>query len=312
MKNLGRWPLAVAAIAIFGWAALRIPPGNTHIAISKPSAAVDRSFIRADDRISHVHHTDALHAQNHQTWAAQFHSARFDYFEFVTRAAKAAYGGDGEAQYYIGRALAHCEETNALHQNAESTDEALSQLAYSPALLELARQESLRCSRFRRENPFKGLPKRQGGYSTIYWQSHAVAARYPVAVIAAALDSPDSDSPQVIATELATGNPDAMLLFGWTEATANAVSRAAPILATAWVIAACRSGANCGSTNDVLPFSVCGAGIELGCTEHYTAGDELVARLGEEEFEQANLLAQDIQASLLYHDAAQLKKYMPF
>ena len=210
------------------------------------------------------------------------------------------------------RALSRCEETNALYEDADSADEAVSHLAYSPALLELERQEYQSCGKFRNENPFKGLPKRAGGYPAEYWQSRAVVNRYPVAVVAAALDSPGKYTPQAIATALATGNSEAMLLFGWTAATANEASGAASILATAWVIAACRSGANCGATNDVLPLTSCSADIGFGCAEPYSIVDELTANLNSNDLEQTQMRAQEIRATVQYRDPVQLQKYLPF
>jgi hypothetical protein len=131
-------------------------------------------------------------------------------------------------------------------------------------------------------------------------------------MVAAALDSPGQYSSQVIATALATGNADAMLLFGWSQATAAKATQSAPIMAAAWVLAACRSGANCGPTNDVLPLATCGAGIELGCTQRYTAVDELTASLGSRDLAEANLLAEDIEGSMRYRDPERLMKYLPF
>ena len=173
-------------------------------------------------------------------------------------------------------------------------------------------QEYLDCGKFRAEDPFKDLPNRPGGYPAEYWRSRAVESRYPVAVVAAALDSPSQYTPQTIATALATGNTDAMLLFGWSQTTAAKATDSAPIMAAAWVLAACRSGANCGPTNDVLPLAQCGAGVELGCTERYTAVDELTATLGSQDLDEANLLAQDIQRSMEYRDPGRLMKYLPF
>jgi hypothetical protein len=318
MKNLGRWSLAVAVLAISGWACFRIPPEHAPAAISKPSAAADRPAPgSAGDPFTGVHRSDAVRAlglgqANQKDWPAQFHAVGSNYFEFVAEAAQAAYEGDGAAQYYIGHALARCEETNALYQNADSADEAVSHLASSPAFLELERREYLNCSKFRSESPFKGLPERPGGYPAEYWRSRAVESRYPVAMVAAALDSPGQYSSQVIATALATGNADAMLLFGWSQSTAAKATESAPIMAAAWVLAACRSGANCGPTNDMLPFAACSAGIELGCTQHYTAVDELTASLGSRDLAEANLLAQDIEGSMRYRDPEQLMKYLPF
>jgi hypothetical protein len=318
MKNLGRWSLAVAVLAISGWAWLRNPPDPAPAAIGKPSATVDRPPPGvAGDRITWDSGNDAVRAPglgqaNEKDWSAQHHAAGSHYFESVAMAAQAAYEGDGAAQYYIGHALARCEETNALYRDADSADQAVSHLAKFPGFLELERQEYLNCGRFRRENPFKDLPARPGGYPAEYWQSRAVESRYPVAVVAAALESPGQYTPQVIASALATGNADAMLLFGWSQASAAKATQSAPVMAAAWVLAACRSGANCGPTNDVLPLAICGAGIELGCTEHYTAIDELTAILGPQDQAEANLLAQDIQGSMQYRDPARLMKYLPF
>ena len=318
MKNLGRWSFAVAVLAISGWACFRIPLESAPTTISKPSAAAARPpSSTAGARITEVHRSNAVRAlglgqANEKDWPAQFHAVGSNYFEFVAEAAQAAYEGDGAAQYYIGHALARCEETNALYQGADSADQAVSHLAFSPAFLELERQEYLNCSKFRSESPFKGLPERPGGYPVEYWRSRAVESRYPVAVVAAALDSPGQYPPQVIATALATGNADAMLLFGWSQATAAKATESAPIMAAAWVLAACRSGANCGSTNDVLPLGLCSAGIELGCTQRYTAVDELTASLGSRDLAEANLLAQDIEGSMRYRDPERLMKYLPF
>jgi hypothetical protein len=318
MKSLGRWSLAFAMLAISGWAWLRVSPDNAPAAISKPPAAANRPPPgSAGDPFTGVHRSDALRAlgpgqANKKDWPAQFHAVGSNYFEFVAEAAQAAYEGDGAAQYYIGHALARCEETNALYQDADSADQAVSHLVFSPAFRELERQEYLDCRKFRSNSPFRGLPERPGGYPAEYWRSRAVESRYPVAVVEAALDSPGQDTPQAIATALATGNTEAMLLFGWSQATTAKATNSAPIMAAAWVVAACRSGANCGPTNDALPFFTCRAGIELGCTERYTAIDELTASLSPQDFDQAYLLAQDIQRSMQYRDPSQLKKYLPF
>jgi hypothetical protein len=316
MKNFGRWSLAVAVLAIFGWVSLRTLPARAPTAISKPSAGVNPWPVGADDRITLVPRTSEVHAPTKQApkkdWVGQFHAAGSNYFEFITRAAQAAYEGDGAAQYYIGRALARCEETNALYQDADSADEAVARLAFSPALLELEREEYLDCSKFRSDSPFKGLPERPGGYPSDYWRSRAIESRYPVAMVAAALESPANYAPQVTAAALATGNTEAMLLFGWKHATADKARMPASIMGAAWVLAACRNGANCGPTNDALPFFTCRAGIELGCTERHTAIDELTTSLSSQDLDQANLLAQDIQTSLQYRDPSQLIKYLPF
>jgi hypothetical protein len=102
-----------------------------------------------------------------------------------------------------------------------------------------------------------------------------------------------------------------MLLFGWRQATANGSRTPDSIMGAAWVLAACRGGADCGPTNDALPLFICREGIELGCTERYTAIDELTEKLNSSDLDQASLLAQDIQANLLYRDPSRLKTFLP-
>src|SRR5260221_1543012 len=149
MKKLDRWSLAVAVLAISGWACFRIPPEHAPAAISKPPAAADRPPPgSAGDPFTGVHRSDAVRAlglgqADKKDWPAQFHAVGSNYFEFVAQAAQAAYEGDGAAQYYIGHAMARCEETNALYQDADSADQAVSHLAFSPAFLDLERREYL-------------------------------------------------------------------------------------------------------------------------------------------------------------------------
>lgn len=322
MKTWSRWALAISGLAISGWACVYVRPGDSPAAISKPSASVARvgsgapsvrRHTDAGDRVTSAHETQAFHAPSReQDWAAQFHVSGSDYFDWVTRAAQYAYEGDGAAQYYVGRVLARCEETNALYEHADNADDAVSHLAYAPALLEREHQEYLDCRRFRDENPFKSLPERPEGYPASYWQSRAVTTGYPAAMIAAAMTSRDSSAPQVIANALATGNPEAMLLFGRTQLEINGMSASNAINAAAWILAACRIGADCSPTNEVLRFSGCSAGVTIGCMERYTAIDELTAGMGSQALGQAKLLAQDIEASLLHHDPVQLKRYVSF
>jgi hypothetical protein len=306
MKKPGRWSLAVAVLAISGWAWLRIPPSSAPAAISKPSTELDRPPIA-------VLNTNGVRTPaNKKDWMAEFHASGSNYFEFLTRAARAGYEGDGAAQYYIGRALGRCKETNALYGDADSADQAVSHMESFPALLELERQEYLECRKLLNKNPFGDLPVRPGGYPADYWRSRALESRYPVAMVAAALDSPGQYNSQMIATALATGNGEAMLLFGWSRATAASATESAPVLAAAWVLAACHSGANCGPTNDVLPLATCRGDIQLGCTERYTAVDELAANLGSRDLDEARLLAQDIERNMAYHDPGRLMKYLSF
>jgi hypothetical protein len=307
MNSLGRWSLVVAVLAGSGWAWLCVSPDPVPAAINRTSTAAEQPALGSPTEPAFASGPAAA-----QDWVARFPALGSDYFEFVTAAARAAYDGDGAAQYYIGRALSRCEETNALYRDADNADQAVAHLASLPAMLELERQEYLNCRKFLSENPFRDLPERPGGYPAAYWQARALESRYPVALVEAALDSPGTYTPEQIASALATGNADAMLLYGWSQAPAAEATGATPIMAAAWVLAACRSGANCGPTNAVVPLGLCSAGIDLGCTERATAIDELTARLGSQDLDEANLLAQDIQGSMRFRDPARLMKFLPF
>jgi hypothetical protein len=311
MTIWSRRTLAISALVLSGWAYRHARPEDARAAISKPAAAGIAHPVVVGNLAAAVHETETVHALPREPdWVAQFHAAGSAHFEFVKRAARAAFEGDGAALYYVGRAVARCEETNALYEHADDADEAVAHLSYAPALLERERQEYLDCRRFRAEDPFKSLPERAGGYPASYWHSRAVATGYPVAMVEAALDSRGDGTPYLIATALATGNPEAMLLFGRTQAALTASSGSGSINAAAWVLAACRNGADCSSGNEELGIPTCGSRAEIGCAQGYTAIDELTASLNSQALEQANLLAQDIQASLQQHDPGQLQKYV--
>jgi hypothetical protein len=294
--------LLAVALAIGGGVHRYTPPP----AAAAAPARIPRAQVRDPPVLRAV-----LVSARQPDWAALFHAtpSRFD---LVEKAAQPAFHGDGAAQYYIARALARCDETNSLYESADDADQAVAHLAYAPALLELERQEYSNCRRFREQSPFTGLPARAGGYPSNYWQAGAVASGYPTAVVAAALASVDGPDPQVISRALASGNAEAMLLFGWTRVTADGASGAGSVIDAAWVFAACDGGADCGATNDVLPAPPCAPGVEPGCALSYNVVDELSASLKPEELEQARLLARNIEVDVRYHDPARLQKYLPF
>jgi hypothetical protein len=244
-------------------------------------------------------------------WAARFRTLGTNYFEFIAQAAPAAYQGDSAAQYYIGRALDRCEETNALYQNADDPDQAVAHLAMVPALREHDRQELLDCRQLLTGTAFKTLPARSGGYPAEYWKSRAVDSRYPAALVAATVESPAPSSVQTLAEALAAGDEEAMLLFGWTRVNAANADEPAAVLGAAWVLAACNSNAaSCESAGDLFPITYCETDIEFGCREHFSGIDELSARLSAQDLKRARQLATEIQTDLGSHEPPRLIKYL--
>src|SRR5713226_8500517 len=140
MKHLGRWSLAASVVAVSVGVSLLAPTGRAPPLISRQSTAIDRPAVDSKDRAIPVPRTHAISVRNSEQaqqhdWETQFRAVGTNYFEFIRRAAQAAYDGDSAAQYYVGRALARCEETNALYQDADDADQAVSHLAFVPALL---------------------------------------------------------------------------------------------------------------------------------------------------------------------------------
>jgi hypothetical protein len=311
MTTWNRWSLAIAALAISGWACLHAWPEAAPAAIHAPSApGIGQRVAAAKTPAAPVPEKTVRAMPDRTDWAAQFHAAASDHFGFVARAARSAYAGDGAALYYVGRALARCEETNALYEYADDADEAVAHLDYAPALRERERREFLDCRRFRAENAFGNLPQRRDGYPAGYWQSRARAAGYPVAVIASALETRGPAATLAVANALATGDPDAAFFFGRTQAETAGSSGPDAITAAAWILAACRRGADCSLHEDAQGIPPCDGGPEAGCAAKHTTLDELAADMSAPALAQAQLLSEDIQASLRDHDAAQLMKYL--
>ena len=305
-----RWLLAAALLAISGGVSIAPPPERAGSVGTRAAADTPRHE-RIVNRIAGGDLRAAIDQAHKIDWAALFHALGTNYFAFIAQAAPSAYQGEGAAQYYIGRALGRCEETNALYRDSDDPDQAVSHLAMVPALRERERQELLDCRQLLTGTPFKTLPARSGGYPAEYWKSRAIDSRYPAALVAATLKSPIPSAVQNLADALATGEADAMLLFGWARVENANAEEPAAILGAAWVLAACSSGpANCESTGDALSFAICKPEIESGCIERFSAADELSARLSARDLEQAHRLALEILTDLKSHEPSRLIRHL--
>jgi hypothetical protein len=103
-------------------------------------------------------------------------------FEFIRGLARAAYEGDGEAQYRVAKEFDRCERTLSLVRKANDPEAAIWNFpaVWTQSMKERAFAEYQRCSRLLREDPFAELPRRAGGYTVGYWMSRAAeAARCP-------------------------------------------------------------------------------------------------------------------------------------
>ena len=195
-----------------------------------------------------------------------------DLFELLRGLAKAAYDGDGRAQYEISRELDRCEMTLALVRKREGDPEsliwALPESSWSQPMKEGAIKELRRCIRLLKEDPFADLPPRQGGYNFRYWAERSVESGYPLAVVDRTLADwsrftdggtlerqRNNEALGKLTTAAASGDPEIALAIGFRQSAYENPARATS--AAGWMLAACRLGADCSSTSKSVPFWLC-------------------------------------------------------
>ena len=195
-----------------------------------------------------------------------------DPFKFVRALAKRAYDGDGRAQYLISRELDRCEMTLSLVRKQPGDPEtiiwSLPETGWPQPMKEGAIAELRRCIRLLKEDPFADLPPRKDGYSFRYWMDRAVETGYPQAVVERSLSdwarqteggthatNASSDSLNKLTTAAALGDPEIALTIGFRQSMYENPDRMTH--ASAWMLAACRLGADCSASSKVVPFWMC-------------------------------------------------------
>jgi hypothetical protein len=195
-----------------------------------------------------------------------------DPFEFIRALAKSAYNGDGRAQYLISRELDRCEMTLSLVRKQAGDPEtviwSLPETGWTQPMKEGAIAELRRCHRLLKEDPFADLPPRNDGYSYRYWMDRAVESGYPQAVVERSLSEwsrqteggshamkPESESLNKLVTAAASGDPELALTIGFRQSWYENSARKSA--ASAWMLAACRLGADCSVNSQAVPFWVC-------------------------------------------------------
>jgi hypothetical protein len=128
--------------------------------------------------------------------------------------------------------------------------------------------EYRRCIRLMKEDPFAGLPPRAGGYTYPYWMQRSVQAGDPMAVAdrsllnllrnpgdAAVASDLHTEALDKLTSAAVSGEPDVALTIGFRRSGSDDPSRNTS--AAAWMLAACRMGADCDSNSKVFPFWMC-------------------------------------------------------
>jgi TPR repeat protein len=229
-------------------------------------------------------------------------------FEFIRSLAKAAYEGNSDAQYRIAKELDRCEMTLSLVRKSIDPEEEIWSLpqSWTPKMKEAAIAEYHRCSRLLREDPFVGLPLRAHGYKADYWLRRAIESGQPVALVQKGVaqllvetgDSVESKKLRVEAREMLmnatmSGNPDALLMMGFKMRSSESADR--KLQGAAWMLAACRAGADCGSDSAIVPMWMCD---DAQCPPGMDVETMLGAALSPPDLAQAHARYERIAAAL--------------
>ena len=244
-----------------------------------------------------------------------------DPFEYIRALARAAFDGDSEAQYLIGRELDRCEGTLSLVRRESDPETAILNFEWTAGLKQWTISEFRRCARLRNESPFDELPARAEGYGFQYWQKRAEQSGHPVSVTNRSLMTlaklgPDADPSSEarvqalndLATAAASDNPDALLRMGlqlsWREDPALK-SRGA-----AMMLAACRMGADCTSSSSLAPISMCHDHGDPQCPPGMDVETMLRYAFAADAFANAYSQSQQIESDARTHDPEQMTPWM--
>lgn len=246
-------------------------------------------------------------------------------FEFIRELARAAYEGDGEAQYRIAKELDRCEATLLLVRKASDPEVAIWNLpaGWTHSMKERAFAEYHRCSRLLREDPFAGLPQRPGGYTVGYWMSRATESGQPLALVEKAISSlpaatSESDEAEGVRAEARetlvkatlSGNPDALLLMGFMMRGSNDPERESQ--GAAWMLAGCRAGADCRFDSAIVPIWMCYDSGDVRCQPGLDVETMLRTALSPAEFTQVHARYERISAALRARDAEAISAQLGF
>jgi len=243
-----------------------------------------------------------------------------DPYEFIRGLAKSAYEGDGRAQYLVAREFDKCEATLSLLRKQEGDPE--TNIWESPNWPQTLKERSIaeyrRCIRLMKEDPFAELPPHKGGYPPRYWMQRSAEAGYPLAVADRGMNAlmiPPADAAAAAITRAGavheltqasvSGDPDVALTIGMRQSFLDDPVR--KTAGSAWMLAACRMGADCGASSKVYPFWMCYDPDHPNCDTD--ANVELVVSmaLSPEKYADAYAQSEVIEQALRSRNEAALK-----
>jgi hypothetical protein len=247
----------------------------------------------------------------------------------VSRAARAAYEGDGRAAFFISEALLSCAlVTNIVHTNSDGEAEYKRRYVDLPNAPQWARdvnqQRFDQCVHLAKSDPFGELPKREGGYgSPQYWRDQALADGDALARIeragqelAGATDprrSAEKQNQEAITraredvlAALNSADPWALFRVGWLLSGSSQTNDRASGVAIA--LAACDLGYDCTAANPANPFSRCKD--SAGCPADSDFAYLMQQSMGSDQYARAYARAQEFEDLLARKDQTAIGKFV--
>jgi hypothetical protein len=304
-------PVLAVVAAVGAWFSLREPSPLAALPEAKAKSAEASESPRALRQEPPLH--DAPRIEERKV------SSTSDPFEFIRGLARSAYEGDGRAQFLVSRELDRCEMTLSLVRKESDPEGSIwARPTWSQTMKERDIAEYRRCVRLMKEDPFADLPPRNGGYTFQYWMQRSVQAGYPMAVAERSLtDLLRTPGDATVAANLRTvsldklskaavsGEPDVALTIGFRNFGAEDAARNTS--GAAWMLAACRMGADCDSNSKIFPFWMCEDPDFPNCARDGNVELAMSASLKPGQYAEAYAQSQGVEEALRSRDEATIR-----
>jgi len=259
-----------------------------------------------------------------------------DSYELIRGLARAAFDGDARAAYLIAREYERCGIPLVYARDKEDPEAVADELArhgWQGGKLDRMIVEVRRCFPLQHQDPFVDLPPRPQGYPAAYWLDRSAEAGYPLAMVAKGFllrvppnvsNATDADRERAELTEsqgramllkaALSRDPDVLLDLGFKmgrQASLVEDDQATLMRAAAWMLMACRTGAQCGFDSEIVPLSQCPPENVL-CTPGLNVDFALSHVLGPEKYARAYSLSQELEEQLNSNDAEGVKAFLDF
>ena len=316
--------IAVLGVSLFGYyrhreTQLRLPPAHS---VAGPVAVTQGPQSPASSKL--VSSGTPSQRGTHTQWSNKYFRTE-DYFDFVSRAARAAYDGDGRAAHYVADALTACILVSTMvRTNPDAETEYRRQFVDLPNAPQWVRDVNLkkfsRCEHLGKGDPFQDLPPGKGDYqSPGYWRERALsdgdslalaqrAARELAQVADATGNRRDiiEHAQADVATSMNSADPESMFSIGSLLGNGRYTRDITRGIAIA--LAACDLGYDCSAANPENTFAGCKDSGACPADADYAYFVE--QGMGEKAYAQAYAQAQEFKDALVRRDQEEIRKFI--